>query len=218
MATKTTALRQTILYPYYYTKRTTPPTYSEGDKVWIKHTLHKDAYSKSQASDKLGATSVGPFDIMKRMGNKALQWDLPAHVNSNPVIHDFRTVPYSEPPSDISKGVLDSPDQAATIRGNAYLVAEIGSRRPSGRRHQFLNRTVGEPMYPATWFRTKNFVHSDLTSTEWFMAHLDNNYMGLTGTSIRKVGEYCNKLFILGLLYWKALPYSYILHANYKIP
>ena len=38
-----------------------PHMYKVGDKLWINKALFKDAYSKSQASDKLSAKRFGPF-------------------------------------------------------------------------------------------------------------------------------------------------------------
>lgn len=41
-----------------------PPSHKVGDKVWIQKALFKDAISRSQTSDKLGARRFGPFNIL----------------------------------------------------------------------------------------------------------------------------------------------------------
>ncbi len=41
-----------------------PHSYKPGDKLWINKSLFKDAYSKSQESDKLSAKRFGPFKVL----------------------------------------------------------------------------------------------------------------------------------------------------------
>lgn len=49
------------------------PSYVFVSKVWMNKLLSKDAYSRSQESDKLGVRSFGPFQETKLMVNNALK-------------------------------------------------------------------------------------------------------------------------------------------------
>lgn len=76
----------------YSGEKVKPRTYREGRKVWTKHTSYKDAYPKSQHSDKLNSRNAGPFRTIELLGKHALKLILPAHLNTNLVIHVVHTV------------------------------------------------------------------------------------------------------------------------------
>ena len=40
------------------------PKYKVGERVWLNRSLFKDAYGKSQDSDKLSAKRIGSFVIL----------------------------------------------------------------------------------------------------------------------------------------------------------
>ena len=61
--------------------------YKVGDKLWINKALFKDAYSKSQASDKLSAKRFGPFKVTKLVGKNAVELEFPDHVKIHKVVN-----------------------------------------------------------------------------------------------------------------------------------
>ena len=68
-----------------------PHMYKVGDKLWINKALFKDAYSKSQASDKLSAKRFGPFKVTKLIGKNAVELELPDHVKIHKVVNIMHT-------------------------------------------------------------------------------------------------------------------------------
>ncbi len=58
-------------------------SYKVGDRLRINKALFKDAYSKSQESEKLSAKRFGPFFVKKLVGSNAVKLELPSHVKNS---------------------------------------------------------------------------------------------------------------------------------------
>ena len=70
-----------------------PHSYYEGDLLWINRSLFKDAYSRSQVSDKLTSRRVGPYAVKKLIGKNAVKLDLPSHFQIHDVVNVVHTTP-----------------------------------------------------------------------------------------------------------------------------
>ena len=75
-----------------------PRKYKIGDKLWINNALFKDAYLKSQASEKLITKRFGPFKVTKLVGRNAVELELPDHVKIDKVVNISHTTPYFDQP------------------------------------------------------------------------------------------------------------------------
>ncbi len=85
-------------------------------------TLFKDAYSKSQESDKVSAKRFGPFFVKKLVGKNAVKLEVQSHFKIRDVIHFVHTTPYHEQPSDIGAPVTKRPDPVPAVGGEEYVV------------------------------------------------------------------------------------------------
>lgn len=82
-----------------------PHIYNVGDKLWLSKSLFRDAYAKSQESQKLSSRRFGPFTITRLIGNNPVELDLPDHVKIQKVVNISHTVPYHNEPNDIMQPV-----------------------------------------------------------------------------------------------------------------
>ena len=149
-----------------------PHSYFVGDKLWINMTLFKDAYSRSQKSDKLTAKRYGPFVVTKLIGKNAVKLDLPSHFKIHDVVHVVHTVPYTEQPIEIDAPVQPRPDPVPTIDGDEYYVDKILSHRKRGKGHQFLTLMKGAPTHDAEWQPSRDFIDKDGTINETFLEYI----------------------------------------------
>ena len=92
--------------------------YKVGDMLWINKTLFTDAYSRSQASDKLAAKRCGPFQVLQVIGRNAVNLELPAHFRIHPVVHISHTTPYVSQPVDIKADVVERPEPVPAVDGD----------------------------------------------------------------------------------------------------
>ena len=143
-----------------------PPNYEVGSKVWINKSLYKDAYSKSQESDKLTSRRVGPFKVKELIGKNAVRLDLPEHFKIHPVVHVSHTVPFVEQPREIGQAVQQRPEPIPTVQGEEYVVDKILKHRKRGRGYQVLTLMKGEPQHDAKWQPSSDFVDKDGTVTD----------------------------------------------------
>ena len=151
-----------------------PHMYKVGDKLWINKALFKDAYSKSQASEKLSAKRFGPFKVTKLVGKNAVELELPDHVKIHKVVNISHTTPYCEQPEEISKIISQRPDPVPTTQGEEYLVDSILKHRKRGRGYQFLTLMKKIPTHDAEWQPTKYFVDKDGTINDKFYKYIKN--------------------------------------------
>ena len=151
------------------------PEYVVGSKLWINKTLFKDAYSKSQESDKLGAKRFGPFTVKELIGRNAVRVELPEHFRIHPVIHVVHTTPFVEQPSDIAQPVVERPEPVPTVHGDEHVVEKILKHRARGRGFQFLTLMKGAPTHDAVWLPTRDFVDADGTVTDVWQNYIREN-------------------------------------------
>ena len=172
-----------------------PHSYKPGDKLWINKSLFKDAYSKSQESDKLSAKRFGPFTMTGIVGKNAVKVELPDHVKIHDVINVMHTVPYRSQPPDIAVPVSPRPDPVPAVEGEEYHVESILKHRKRGRGFQFLTLWKGYPTHDAEWLPTKNFIGWDGSIKEKFyeyikkenvMRHLWQNNLLVVANEIRR--------------------------------
>ena len=148
------------------------PSYVIGSKVWINKSLYKDAYSKSQQSDKLSSRRVGPFIVKELIGKNAVRLELPEHFKIHPVVHVSHTMPFVEQPSEIAQHVQPRPEPIPTVEGKEYTVDKILNHRKRGRGYQFLTLMKGEPHHDAKWQPTSDFVDKDGTVTDVWLEYI----------------------------------------------
>ena len=127
------------------------PNYEVGSKLWINKSLIRDAYSKSQESDKLSSRRIGPFTVKEIIGRNTVRLDLPDHFKIHPKVHVSHTVPFMEQPKDISQPVAPRPEPLPTIHGDEYVVDKILKHRKRGRGYQFLTLMKYYPNHDAKW-------------------------------------------------------------------
>ena len=148
------------------------PEYTKGSQVWINKSLFKDAYSRSQDSDKLGAKRFGPFRVTEIIGRNAVRLELPNHLKIHPVIHVVHTTPFVEQPPDIAKPVAERPAPVPTVHGVEEVVEKILKHRSRGRGYQFLTLMKGAPTHDAEWQPSRDFVDKDGTVTEVWQKYI----------------------------------------------
>lgn len=149
-----------------------PHSYTIGDKVWVNRTLFKDAYSRSQTSDKLTARRFGPFVITELIGKNAVKLELPNHIRIHDVINVIHTTPCYDQPADIAVPVSPRPDPVPAVEGDEFIVESILKHRKRGRGFQFLTLMKGEPPHDAEWLPTRNFVDEDGTKNDKFLEYI----------------------------------------------
>ena len=76
----------------YTARKYCPANYKVGDKVWVRKTLFRDAVSRAQQSEKLGAKRFGPFDIAELIGPNTVRLKLPEKVRIHQVVHVVHTI------------------------------------------------------------------------------------------------------------------------------
>ncbi|PXF42428.1 hypothetical protein BWQ96_07839 [Gracilariopsis chorda] len=141
------------------------PKYDFGGKVWLNRSLFKDAYAKSQESDKLNARRFGPFQIVKLIGKNALKLELPDHIKIHPIVHVSHTIPHKKQTTDIAASVQPRPEPIQTEEGEEYEVAAILKHKKRGKEFQFLTLMEGAPNHDSEWLSKKSFVDKDGTVT-----------------------------------------------------
>ena len=142
------------------------PEYKVGDMLWINKTLFTDAYSRSQASDKLTAKKYGPFQNFQVIGRNAVKLELPAHFRIQPVVHVSHTTPYVSQLVDIRADAVERPEPVPAVDGDENYVEAILKHRKRGRGYQFLTLMKGSPIHDAEWQPTSDFVDRDGTVTD----------------------------------------------------
>ena len=156
----------------YSAQKHTPPSYKVGDSVWIQKALFKDAISRTQASDKLGARRFGPFEITELVGRNAIRLALPAHIRIHPVWNIAHNIPYRQQPSDICQPFPTLPVPVTSAGGDSFVVDKILGHRKRGRGYQWLTLMKDAPQHDAQWQPTKDFVDNDGTLTKAFHDYL----------------------------------------------
>ncbi len=151
-----------------------PHSYKPGVKLWINKTLFKDAYSKSQVSDKLSAKRFGPFKVLELIGKNAVRLELPNQVKIHDVVNVMHTVPYYKQPEDISEIVTKRPDSVPVVEGTEFVVDKILSHPGHGRGYQFLTFMKGDPTHDAEWQPMRDFIDKDGTMNDVLTSILRN--------------------------------------------
>ena len=149
-----------------------PHAYKVGDKLWINKSLFKDAYAKSQASDKLTAKRFGPFTVQSLIGKNAVKLELPHHLKIHNVVNVIHTVPYFDQPAEIGVSVPPKPNPVPTMKGDEYVVEKILKHRRKGKGFQFLTLMKGDPTHDAEWQPTRDFIDKDNTINETFLDYI----------------------------------------------
>ena len=72
--------------------RSKAPDYEIGDKVWLSTKNLK----LTRASKKLTKQWLGPYDITKRIGDNAIELQLPRSIKIHPVVNILQVKPYKE--------------------------------------------------------------------------------------------------------------------------
>ena len=139
------------------------PEYTKGSQVWINKSLFKDAYLRSQDSDKLSAKRFGPFRVTELIGRNAVRLELPNHLKIHAVIHVVHTNPFVEQPADIARPVAERPAPVPAVHGVEEVVEKILKHRARGRRYQFLTLMKGPPTHDAELQPTREYVDKDGT-------------------------------------------------------
>ena len=153
------------------------PTYEIGDQVWLKQSLFKDEYAKSQPKDKLTARRFGPFKIIKLIGKNALKLELPSHLKIHSTVHVSHTRPFVKRLSDIDNPLPPPPEPVMKDQGAEYQVEKILKHRKRGKKYRFLTLMKGDPTHEATWQPTTDFVDDDKTVNEVFLAYIKQQYL-----------------------------------------
>ena len=176
-----------------------PHCYKTGDKLWINKSLFKDAYSKSQVSEKFTSRRFGPFTVTRVIGKNAVEVELPSHFRIHNVINVMHTVPHYEQPNEIAVETPVKPDPVPTNTGEEYEVEAILRHRKKGSGFQFLTLMKGDPTHDAEWQPTRDFVDRDGTMNEKFYEYIKKNRIlqdlwhdqnhNVVGTTTREGGE-----------------------------
>lgn len=122
----------------FYDKHVSPdPTYKPGDQVWLSK---KDPHTTLRPAQKLEHRRFGPFKVVKAIGTKAYQLDLPNTMKIHPVFHVSRLMQHQPDPSPGQ--ITSPPPPIETEQGEEYEVELIlDSRWKKGRgkpRFQYL--------------------------------------------------------------------------------
>lgn len=152
-----------------------PPDYKVGDFAMLKTKAFKDSYSKSQASSKLSARKIGPFEVTQLIGKNAIKLKFPPTVKIHPVINVSHTVPYHPQPKEFQKNVGDAPDPVLGEQGEEVYVDKILNHRKVRNRYSFLVLWKGQPTHEASWEPVGNFIDSDGTCNEQLLDYLNSN-------------------------------------------
>src|ERR1700722_16971168 len=77
---------------FYDPKRTKGEEPHEGDKVWLSH----DHIPSNCPNQKLSHKRLGPFEVIRKIGNSAYELKLPKSMCIHPVFHTSRLALYKE--------------------------------------------------------------------------------------------------------------------------
>ena len=152
-----------------------PQSYKIGDKLWINKSLFKDAYAKSQTSDKLTSKKFGLFIVKRLVGKNAVEVELPSHLRIPNVVNVMHTVPFYSQPIKLAAEVSTELEPIPTNTGEEYIVEAILKHRKRGNGFQFLARMKGEPTQDAEWQPTKDFVDPDGSMNEKLYEYIKKN-------------------------------------------
>ena len=113
-------------------------------ELWIYKSLIKDAYFKSQASDKLFTKRFGSFKVLELVRKNAVKLKLPNHFKIHYVFIVINTVFFYNQNSEIAPLAVDRPDPLPTVEGIEYAVVKILKHGRKARGFQFITLMKGD--------------------------------------------------------------------------
>ena len=150
-------------------KRSPQPPYKVGDMVLLKV---KNFRMRSKLSRKLAPRFVGPFKILKAVGDRAFKLDLPKHVRMHNVFHVSAIKPYhsdgSYQPPPLPELIEGEPEWEVDFIENTRLVGGRANSR------QYLVHWLGFGPEHATWEPQRNLKNApEIIKTFWTRKGLD---------------------------------------------
>ena len=135
--------------------RSQAPDYEIGDKVW----LSTENLKLTRTSKKLTERWLGPYDITKRIGDNAIELQLPRSMKIHPIVNISWVKPYKEC-LEGQPTFKPGPVQVTEDREVEFEVETILDSRWKGRRLEYLVHWKGYLDQDRTWEPKGNLTNA----------------------------------------------------------
>lgn len=135
--------------------------------------LNAEHLKTTRPSQKLSHKRVGPFTILKKIGNVAYKLDLPPTWSGlHPVFHVSMLEPWTDPLSGTKEPRDEQPPPPDLIdHAEEWEVEQILDHRTYRRQKQYLVKWKGYPLHEATWEPTANLQNAQEVLDAYLMHH-----------------------------------------------
>jgi hypothetical protein len=140
-------------YKKYADRHRLPHPFKVGDQVW----LSTAALSTKRPSKKFDYRRIGPFPIIRQIGQVAFELQLPPSYRIHNVFHASRLEPFHENPFPNRHPLPPPPD--IIDDAEEFEVEEILDSRLLNRQLHYLIKWTGYPLSDATWEPAQNLTH-----------------------------------------------------------
>ncbi len=123
----------------------------------------KDAYSKTQKTDKIPAARFG------------LCFEQELHVKIHDVFHVTHTTPYNDQPSDIIASAMKLLNPSPGVASEEYVVESIKKHLEVGKEYQILTAMKGSPTNDAECIPFLGFTDKDGAISSAFFEDIKKN-------------------------------------------
>ena len=142
-------------YEKYFNKKVMQqPDFSIGSKVW----LVRKNINTTRPSSKLDYTKLGPFKILKKVGNRAYKLELPTTIKIHPVFHVSLLEPVVE--EKIPGRTQTPPPPVIIDDSEEYEVENILDSRICRRKLQYLVDWKGHDPSARSWEPAENLANT----------------------------------------------------------
>jgi hypothetical protein len=139
---------------HYHNQKKLEPPFEIGDSVMLDTKYIKPPSHRTQGSHKLRSRYIGPFKILKKVGQNAFELELPDTLQVHPVINAEYLKPYKESPERFAN--REEPPPAPVIDPESkeleYVVDKIVNHKYTKRKQlRYLTHWKGYADFEDTW-------------------------------------------------------------------
>lgn len=131
-----------------------------GDHVWLSTTN-----LSLVGTPKLNPRFIGPFLVLKRVGEVSYKLELPSHMKIYPVFHVSRLRKHVPRPKQFTNKPASPPFPTLIADHEEFEVEKILKKRIRGHKYpkvEYLIQLKGYPLYESTWEPAKNLANAPL--------------------------------------------------------
>jgi transposase InsO family protein len=135
--------------------------FQPGDQVLLQRQHVTPPALRDQPSTKLQPKYIGPYKIIKKVGENAYELELPPNINIHPVINVERLREFQESPAEFGDRGEDRPPAIDVQGAPEFEVEQILKSRTRGGHTEYLVLWKGYPMHEATWEPEDHLDHAE---------------------------------------------------------